>query len=128
MNSAETLAAAKYPETNAGKEVSMYSSDLIRLQRSAFIAGMSADRWISVETDLPEDFDEFGRTQHYLVYIDNPFFSNGHYHVAMYEKSSFGEQYNHWVGIEPNVHHNHETQPKVIAWQPLPKPFTPPNP
>jgi|SRR5690348_1691487 len=79
-----------------------------------------SDGWISVNDRLPNDFDEQGQTQPYLVYIDNPFFKNGNYHVSYFEKSSFGEQYNHWCGIEPNVHHG-TTYPNVTHWILLPK-------
>ena len=79
-----------------------------------------ADGWISVNDSLPSDFDEQGQTLPYLVYIDNPFFKNGNYHVSYFERSSFGERYNHWCGIEPNVHHG-TTRPNVTHWMPLPK-------
>jgi hypothetical protein len=86
---------------------------------TAEIERLKAGQWISVEERLPEDFDEQGHTQPYLVFIDNPYFKNGNYHIAYFEKSSFGNQFNHWCGIEPNVHHG-TIQPNVTHWMPLP--------
>lgn len=76
--------------------------------------------WISVKDELPTDFDKHGLTPPYLVYIDNPFFENGNYHVAQYEASPFGEKYNHWRGIETNVAHS-DRRPNVTHWMPLPE-------
>lgn len=75
------------------------------------------NEWISVEDRLPDDFDEAGQTPHLLVVIDNPFFKNGYYHVAYYQKTIFGRS---WQGIEPNVSHG-KLQPNVTHWKPLPK-------
>ncbi len=78
-------------------------------------------KWIPVTERLPADFGRLGRTKKYLIFIDNPFFSDGHYHVAWYQKSSFGDKYNLWMGIEPNVHHG-DSYPNVTHWCELPNP------
>ena len=71
--------------------------------------------WIPVTDRLPDDFDNQGQTKPYLVHIDNPFFKDGNYHVAFYQKSPFGDKYNLWRGIETNVSHG-ENQPNVTHW------------
>lgn len=81
--------------------------------------GHTPGEWISVKDELPTDFNDRGLTAPKLVYIDNPFFANGNYHVCFFQKNSFGEQYNNWVGIEPTVHHG-DAQPNVTHWMELP--------
>lgn len=77
-------------------------------------------KWIPVTESLPDEFDEkYKITKPYLVYIDNPFFHNGNYHVSYLMKSDLG---NHWVGIEPNVSHRWDNMPNVTHWCELPNP------
>lgn len=73
--------------------------------------------WISVKEKLPTDFNEHGRTKNYLVYIDNPFFTDANYHVSWYQESLFGQKY--WANIEANVYRGDDT-PNVTHWCELP--------
>ena len=102
------------------KSKSIFSHAMITAITSPDIlkaAGLVKEEWVSVEDRLPDEFNEFGQTKHYLVYIDNPFFKDGNYHVAYFEKSGWGTC--HWRGIEPNVSHGID-QPNVTHWMELP--------
>jgi hypothetical protein len=51
---AEQLAEERYPKEKEGVPFLCDSSDISMFQRAAFIAGYEADKWISVEDELPD--------------------------------------------------------------------------
>lgn len=73
--------------------------------------------WIDVKDRLPE-VDEYNQSNYCLVYIDNPFFKDGNYHVAYCQKNDFGIC---WQGIESNVHRGNNPV-NVTHWRLLPSP------
>lgn len=82
-------------------------------------------KWINAKEQLPDGFPENSNTtKPYLVFIDNPYFKNGNYHIARLERvplRSIETRYLYtWRDIEPNVHHGND-EPNVTHWCELPE-------